>query len=274
MVRMARSARTTGEIPDVRPPWHKRYRLLVQLGGLVALGGVLAAIVMLLSGGGGVGFNEENAQLRRDLRPLMDSIILPPADLPEGWRESGGGLGLQGALRTADLGAATAVAEGPVGAADGWSDGVGVLSSGIIVAESPELARAAFERLREASPEETLRYAEATAIETLLYEDVAVEGGVRFGFTAAVRRGTITDEGELVEPDVDAGATELQFTVTVIWEVRDRVLLFVAYNGLFSSPPEPVTVDLEGWLGDLVRSYLAAAAGLLLADADTDADAP
>ena len=274
MVRMARSAPTAAKMPQTPLPWHRRYRLLLQLGGLAALGGILAAIVLLLSGGGGDGFNEANAQLRRDLRPLMDSIDLPPADLPGGWGVAVGGLGLQGALRQADLGVATAVAEGPVGAGAGWTDATGVLSSGIIVAESADLARAAFERLREASPAESLRYAETTAIETLLYEDLPLAGPDRFGFTAGVRRGTLNEDGELEAPAADPGTPELRFAVSVIWEVRDRALLFVAYNTLFASPPEAAPVDLERWLGDLTASYLAAEAALLTEAGGEGGDAP
>ena len=95
---MARSVRATAEIIESGPPpWHKRYRLLVQLGSLLVLGGIVAAVAVIL-----VANSEDRAesvladiQLRQDLAPLMSSIALEPADLfrvRAGW-VSGAGWG-------------------------------------------------------------------------------------------------------------------------------------------------------------------------------------
>ena len=259
---MARSVRGTAEIIESGPPpWHKRYRLLVQLGSLLVLGGIVAAVAVIL-----VANSEDRAesvladiQLRQDLAPLMSSIALEPADLPsQGWVGVRGGLGIQGNLRELNLGAATAVAESVVGNGRGWSDAVRLLSSGIIVAGSPAEARAAFERLRVATPEETLSYLEPAADRLIGVQErvLARPSDDRFAVVAGFERGVRDTAGD---PNA---AAPLQLAVTVLWTVVDRALIFVALNDFFASPPPPDPVDLERWLDDVGVSYLAAEAAL------------
>ena len=143
--------------------------------GLLALVAGIAALVVgiiLLTDGGTRGLTaaEQAAiQRRTDLRPLMNAIVVPPADLPPGWTPPAAGPGFQGTLRGLDLGPATSVAESEVGEARSWvlADDPRLLDAGPIVAESPEGARAAFERLRSATSAVTHQHYHATDIITV-----------------------------------------------------------------------------------------------------------
>ena len=261
MARMARSARTTGEIPDVRPPWHRRYRLLVQLGGLVVVAAVVAAVAVILSSGDDRAAQQlADRQLRDDLTPLMAALNdVAPVDLPDGWGSVEGGLGIQGNLRATDLGVATSVARGIVGNAVGFTDpdGISLLSSGMIVADSPGLALAAFERLREATPEEALAYAVSPEAEDFVsVTPIGLDGNPadRFALTVIHARG-VKNQAAVAQ---GADPEPLLLSVTIHVAVTGRSLVYAALNTLAFSPPVPAPVDLDAWLGLLVEANQAA----------------
>lgn len=265
---MARTARAEASPPPLLP-WHKRYRLLVQLGGLAAVVGILALIVLLLWDSG-TPVKKPNVQLAAN-RPVVDAVFVTPADLPGNWDVARGGLGLQGNLREANLGAATTIGESQVGTAAGWVEDGGqgrFLSAGIIVTDSPLQARAAFDRLATATPEETLRYVESQDAELVNFIPgaVAPASADRFGFLIAYDRGT------QVNPDnPDEPGPQLIIGVTVIWQITGRSLVYVALNEIFVNPPPPPPVDMAVWLSDVAASIEAAEIALAAANAAGEA---
>jgi len=250
-------------------PWHKRYRLLVQLGGLLVLGGLVAAIaVILVSGDDGAAQRLASHRLRENLTPLMESILVAPADLPADWEGPGAGLGIQANLRQTDLGHATAVARSIVGSAAGWTDpgAISLLSSGVIVADSPGLARAAFDRLSAATPDEVLAFIEPGADELVSLAPISLDRDPadQFALVITYARGIANPEafaaGEDPEPFL--------ISVTVHMVVTARSLIFVAFNTVSDSPPLPVPVDLDAWLGDLVLANQIAEQRIALTPAE------
>ena len=162
---MARTARAGGP-PPAPPPWHQRYRLILLLGALAALALITAALVAGILRGGGEPPTAA-AERGQALRPLTSAIETAPADLPPGWTPLAAGPGFQGTLRTLDMGPATTVTESDVGNARSWvlAGDPRLLGAGLIVAETPPQARAALERLRGATPEETVASVEPQAEE-------------------------------------------------------------------------------------------------------------
>ncbi len=163
---MARTARAGGP-PPAPPPWHQRYRLILLLGALAALALITAALVAGILRGGGEPPTAAAAERGQALRPLTSAIETAPADLPPGWTPLAAGPGFQGTPRTLDMGPATTVAESDVGNARSWvlAGDPRLLGAGVIVAETPPHARVALERLRGATPEETVASVEPQAEE-------------------------------------------------------------------------------------------------------------
>ena len=255
---MARTARAPADLPPAPMPWHKRYRLLVQLAALAALAGILAVAVLLVFDKGSL-FNEENRRLLQENRPALEQIAVPPADLPVGWRQASGGIGIHGTLRIAGMGPATAAAESVLGQTGGWTgpEQVRLISVGVIVAQNEEIAAAAFERLQQATLAEVVRYVDSPEAVPVSMDDLPVRDPDRFGRLVAFSRGSQVDPD-----DPDAEGPPLNLSVLLIWARQGDSLFFVALNDFFLSPPRPAPVDMERWLDDAIASFLAARAAL------------
>ena len=253
---MPKTARE-GSLPPAEMPWTKRYRLLVEIGLIALLGGIAALVVgiILLTDGGVTELNQENVQRRTDLRPLMASVMVVPADLPTDWHQLPSGPGFQGSLRSANLGAATTAAESVVGNASSWFKGGDprLLGSGIFIAESTKVAQAAFERLRSATPNETLSYVEPNADRLISVTPLtlASEGSSRFGFIVSYQRGE-------TPATVDVPSQPVLLSTTVLWAVEGRAMIFASLADQLISPATPPPVVMSAWLDDMVAAHLAA----------------
>ncbi len=253
MARTTRLKRRLVRRPDpaaarrARPPWRRRYRLLLQLGALAALAAVALIVVLLFprSDDGGLTAREDRAAAEL---PLARSIDVAPSDLPADWRATQLGFGFWGNLRGANLGAATALAGTPSGGGQGWASrvpGAGRLdiSSGIIIGEDEAQATAALARLREATPAETAAYVEPTYDAVL---DMAVLPGDdprTYAFVLEFRRGSFESR------------------ITVYWRQVGRALIFAAQIRARAAGPIPWEPDLPSWLDDITASVEAALAG-------------
>ena len=229
--------------------WHRRYRLLVQLGVLLALGGIIAGIAIAVGVGGE---SDEDriaraAAVRTPLLPILNASEPAPADLPATFESALGGYAFAVQLAAAELGAASAAADAPRFISYGWADQSGAnvqfLSSGMILAEDAEQAEQAFAILMGADAAATLAYVEPVATSPRM---TTVATGVEGAFG---RRISYVREGS---PET---------TTTVVWAVRDRALIFVGYNDFAQSPPRPAAVDVDGWLSDIIARYLAGPVG-------------
>ena len=246
-----------GSLLPAEMPWTKRYRLLVEIGLIALLGGVAALVVgiILLTDGGTTELNQENVQRRTDLRPLMASITVRPADLPADWNQLPNGPGFQGSLRSANLGAATTAAESVVGNASSWfkAGDPRLLGSGIFIAESTEVAQAAFERLRSATPNETLDYVEPNADRLISVKplELTSAGSNRFGVIVSYQRGE-TPETE------DVPAQPVLLSTTILWAVEGRAMIFASLSDLLVSPATPYPVAMSAWLNDMIAAHRAA----------------
>ena len=242
----------------------RTYRLLTQIVLLVVFAGILAGISyeVITAPGEAEEKRQRQIKLRADLEPVFDSIELAPSDLAPGWKYAIGGIGLQGQLRHLNMGAATEAAESVAGNTASWweFDGPRLLSAGLIVTESPELAEAAYKRLQTATPEENVAYVEpgSTLLEVVPLPGLSGENS-QFGFIVRAERVTSAK-------DAAQGILGDRMEVTVLWALEGQALIFIALNAFFENPPQAHPADLPNWLNELTASYKAATGPLLTAE--------
>ena len=248
--------------PDAPKAWHERYRLLVQLAGLVVVAAVVAAITFVAIDNKEPGpADTRGAQARAEVGPILDVARVAPADLPSDWGTVSTGLGVQAVLRDLELGALTRLAERPTGNVAGYASldpsrsDPRQLSAGVLVGLGPGQAEEAFAVLAGLSLEETAG---------TLQQGLTYVSGAELPVSGAKRLARVVR--------VEGASVPRPLEITIYWALSERSLVFVALNDFFNAVPVAPPVDMAGWLEALVVETEQAEAALAVGGVDGSTD--